>query len=60
MNEGNNSELPKVERFEPETREDPSANLVAIISIIAVVVILLGCMLTCVTVAYMFFSNAPW
>lgn len=60
MSEGNSSELPKVERFEHETREDPSANLVAIISIIAVVVILLGCMLTCVTVAYMFFSNAPW
>ena len=60
MSEGNNTEIPKVERFEPETRGDPGANLVAIISIIAVAVILLGCMLSCVVIAYMFFSNPPW
>jgi hypothetical protein len=60
MSEEKVSEIPKVERFEPETRGDPGANLVAIISIIAVAVILLGCMLSCVVVAYMFFSNPPW
>ena len=60
MSEVKDSELPKVEKFEPETRSDPGANLVAIISIIAVAVILLGCMLSCVVIAYMFFNNAPW
>ncbi|MFN2159836.1 MAG: hypothetical protein ACK2U3_05350 [Anaerolineales bacterium] len=60
MSDEKSSELPKADRFEPELRQDPGANLVAIISIIAVAVILLGCMLSCVVVAYMFFSNPPW
>lgn len=54
-----NSEIPQVERFEPQTRND-NDNMIVIVSIIAVCVVSLACILSCTLMAYMFFSNPPW
>ena len=53
------SEIPQVERFEPQKSKD-SDQIIAIVSIIAVAVIALACILSCTLMAYLFFSNPPW
>jgi hypothetical protein len=54
-----NSEIPNVERFEPQTSNN-NDRVIAIVSIIAVSIICLACILSCTLMAYMFFSNPPW
>ena len=54
-----NSEIPNIERFEPQTSSN-NDSVIAIVSIIAVSVICLACILSCTLMAYMFFSNPPW
>jgi hypothetical protein len=54
-----NKEMPQVERFEPK-RSNSSESIIAIVSIIAVAVIALACVMSCTLMAYMFFSNPPW
>lgn len=53
------SEIPQVEPFEPQ-RSNDNDNVIVIVSIIAVSVISLACILSCTLMAYMFFSNSPW
>jgi len=54
-----NSEIPKVERFEPQASKN-NDSVIAIVSIIAVALVSLACILSCTLMAYMFFSNPPW